>query len=65
MKERNPPITIFGVSLRGVIATIIFLLVIFLVIDPFKMKSDFSEKLPALSNYLQRDDQGSDQDSRG
>jgi len=63
MKKRNPPITIFGVSLRGMIATIIFLLVIFVVIDPFEMRSDISEKLSALTNYLQHDDQGSNQDS--
>lgn len=63
MKTQNQHITIFGVSLRGIIVTIIFLMVIFVVIDPLEMRSDISNKLPGLTNYLEPDDHDSRKDS--
>ena len=63
MKTQNQPITIFGVSLKGIIVTIFFLMVIFVVIDPLEMRSDISNKLPGLTNYLEPDNHDSKQDS--
>jgi len=45
MERQNPPITLFGIPLKGMITTLFFLVTLFVVVDPLDFKTMFSDKI--------------------
>jgi hypothetical protein len=57
MERQNAPITLFGIPLKGMITTLFFLLTLFVVFDPLKFKTMFSEKI----SLVQKEQRGENQ----
>jgi len=57
MERQNAPITLFGISLKGMITTLFFLVTLFVVFDPFEFKTMLSEKI----SLVQKEQRGGNQ----
>ena len=63
MQRHNQPFTLFGISLKGIITTLVFLVTLFVVFDQLDMKSMFSETISTIQKKQNDETQPGQEDT--
>jgi hypothetical protein len=63
MQRHNQPVTLFGISLKGLITALVFLVTLFVVFDQVDMKSMFSETISSIQKKQNDDNQPGHEDT--